>query len=751
MAKNINSLQLLRSSRVYTTKEAAVAALNAFSGNSTPSNLDGVAALARYTDGDGKVKSVVGFGYESGDTRSMTIMDFDSAQIAAIQHAVGLNADGTFAGASGMTGDGASILTGAESVEGEIGKLADAIAAMDAASVSGESMVVIDVTQEDGQITASAANLTGVKLAGYTGGTDADIAATDTLGEALGKLQAQINAMDLTAVGAEGSVITSVSEEDGKVSAVASALTDVKLTGYVKTADTGDIAATDDVKTALSKLENKAAAITITNADGSINVTTTTGGTDINVNIKSGEKVLAKDGDAGLYTDIKLSAVTPSSTAVKEEYALLGKDNTQLGQTIKIYKDSSLVSITYITDPSNEHYQNLEYVYIDASGVTKTEYVDMTALVLEAEFASGVTFSDGVAHGVVDPASEDFLTVGTDGFKLSGVQAAIDEAAAAATTVVEKTDGKTHVTVTSTTDQDTSAVTYTIAESDIASEAALQGLSGKAVTAVEMTGGTAAIAAHTDGTKKITINADGSTLSTSTGYTSAGTAAAITAGDSMDAALGKLEAQVAAAKAAATTKVVEGTDAGNNLEIVPTTGADQSVTYTVNLTDVASKAALDAEIAARKDVDGQTGQTYAANSSANYITAATSLNDADVKLDAQLKAEQNEIDAIETAVGLASDGKYVANTANTYTNNAQSVADAINKLDAQVKANADAIDQGSVVAGDGIEVSTVTGTGGTDTQVAVLLKEGIADTWENPLKFDTDGSLYFDAIDAGTF
>ena len=74
------------------------------------------------------------------------------------------------------------------------------------------------------------------------------------------------------------------------------------------------------------------------------------------------------------------------------------------------------------------------------------------------------------------------------------------------------------------------------------------------------------------------------------------------------------------------------------MEIVPTTGADESVTYTVNLTDVASKAALDAEIAARKAVDGQNGDTYVANTGANYISEATSLNDADVKLDTAIKA-----------------------------------------------------------------------------------------------------------------
>ena len=125
---------------------------------------------------------------------------------------------------------------------------------------------------------------------------------------------------------------------------------------------------------------------------------------------------------------------------------------------------------------------------------------------------------------------------------------------------------------------------------------------------------------------------------------------AIAATDDVKGALAKLEHQIDDAKAAATTKVVEGTDAGNNMEIVNANNADGSVTYTVNLTDVASKAALDAEITARKAVDGQSGQTYAANASANYINNATSLNDADVKLDAALKTVSNNLAAIQYKV-----------------------------------------------------------------------------------------------------
>jgi len=659
MATN-KSLQLLRNSAVYTGPSLEGLKANMISATTQ----DGVAVLGRY-NASGETKTLLGIShkfegsalgmtfFENADQISSDIQELQDqidaleTEVNTIETAVGLNADGEYVPTTGAnyTDSATSVVGAIDALDEAIKANADKIAGMDAGSVSGESKVVIDVTEADGVVTATAANLTGVKLDGYTEGTDADIAATDTLGVALGKLQAQINAMDKDADAVAGQVVTTVAEADGKVTETKANVKDLQLGGYTKdTAASGDIASTDTINVALSKLENKAAAITIANADGSINVTTGASGTDINVNIKSGEHVLAKDGNAGLYTDIKLSSVTPSSTAVKEEYSLIATDGSVLGTNIKIYKDSHIVSITYITDPADAHYQNLEYSYIDASGATKTEYVDISSLVLEAEFASGVTVTDHVAHGVVDPTSEAFLTVGADGFKLSGVQDAINTAISGLdATVGSQTiaTGK-HVAV-EVVEADGKLTGLTVVEDDIASAAALAGLSGKTVTGIDMTGGTAAITDNTDGTKKITINADGSTLSASTGYVKAQTASAVAAGDSMDVALGKLEKQIDDAKAAATTKVVEGTDAGNNMEIVPTTGDDESVTYTINLTDVASDSALTAEIAARKAVDGQTGQTYAANASANYISSASNLNDADVKLDTALKAVSDKL------------------------------------------------------------------------------------------------------------
>ena len=421
----------------------------------------------------------------------------------------------------------------------------------------------------------------------------------DALYKALNGVQNQINGMDKAADAVAGQVVTTISEADGKVAEVKANVKDLQLGGYAKDADaTGAIASADTINAALSKLENKANAITISNDDKSINVTSSATGTVINVNIKSDEKVIRKDGDGGLYTNLNLVKISESlPTTVKERYELRDSYNNKIGESIDIAKDSHIVSITYITNSGDTHYQNLEYKYIDAEGNTKTEYVDISSLVLEAEFKDGLEVVDHQVKAKIATDSEvdsqgtpvSFLTVGPDGLKLSGIK---DEIA-----------------------RNIAALDYTDTAAD-----------GQYVTKVDEANG------------KISVERANVSDAVLNGYEKGvkPESTVITATDKLKDAIAKLEHQIDNAKAAATTKVVEGTDAGNNMTIVPTTGDDESVTYTVNLTDVASKAALDAEIAARKAVDGQSGQTYVANADANYINAVTSLNAADVQLDAIL-------------------------------------------------------------------------------------------------------------------
>ena len=125
--------------------------------------------------------------------------------------------------------------------------------------------------------------------------------------------------------------------------------------------------------------------------------------------------------------------------------------------------------------------------------------------------------------------------------------------------------------------------------------------------------------------------------------------------------------------------------------------------------------------------DTQTGAglgtdgSYTANGSANYISTATSLKDADDKLDAQAKTNataistettnritavsnvQDELDDTQTGAGLGTDGSYTANGSSNYITTATSLKDADDKLDSQIKANADAI---SVLDGGAGDIQT---------------------------------------------
>jgi len=349
--------------------------------------------------------------------------------------------------------------------------------------------VLVDLKQHEGLIgTATTKHVGEFTLAGYTGGTDTKIAESQKLNTALGNLQAQIDAMDKAADAKTGHVVTTVAQEDGKVTETKELLTNIVLSGY--NGDHGTVTSADTLGQAIDKIEDEIAAavnaVTVASSDNSITVTTGANGTDIVVNVKTNDPILSTDGDNGIFSTLNLVKITTGlPETVKERYELQGINGAKIGDDIDIAKDSHIVSITYISDPADAHYQNLEYKYIDASGATKTEYVDMTNLVFESEFKSGVTATNGIVHGVVDPQSETFLTVGADGFKLSGVQAAIDAAKASGKTEINTTVGgdatNTHMGISATTAADGHTI-YEFGLYDVASAKELANLSGSVLS-----------------------------------------------------------------------------------------------------------------------------------------------------------------------------------------------------------------------------------------------------------------------------
>lgn len=464
---NVQNVKFLRNQDVNITRDTAIARLNEHKADAA----DGTALLARYTV-SGEVKTIVGFVYVTGSTHDITIFDTEgaSADVEELKREInaklgeGVTSDNTataqLAALSGSTfvpGTSSSADTSVEGAKAYAKDYTDEqISSLDYTDTAVTGQYVSQVTQSDGKIAVTRVELptvaaiteagkpiiavaedngaiaasAGTINAQYVDITDSGSLITATTVEgALAEIAAEIDGMDLAVVSGDGEVITAVSETDGKVSASKAAIKDVKLTGYVKnTTATGAISATDDIEDALSKLENTIGSNAISNADGSITVTPANGSTtDVKVHIKSGEKVIKLDGNGGgIYTNLNLVEITDETTLpaeIKVRYELRDSDGVKIGESIDIPKDSHIVSITY-----NESTQKLVYTYIDVEGETQTTEIDLSHLILETEFASGVTFSNGVAHGVVDPTSENFLTVGDNGFKLAGVQDAINTA-----------------------------------------------------------------------------------------------------------------------------------------------------------------------------------------------------------------------------------------------------------------------------------------------------------------------------------
>ena len=345
----------------------------------------------------------------AADELAQEISDREAADTAlqgevdAIETAVGLSTGGTY-----VPGDG-QFTSAATSVADAIEKLDDALAS---AVTDLESAIESAIDELDATVTADSKNEYMTVEIVEEDGKLTSVSVDDDA------LKAVIEGMDLAEVHEAGKAIVAVSEEDGVVSATAGTV----AAEFVDVADAGNHFTADNVEDALAELYTG-----YTAGDAALLGDATESGNTLG---KLEDRIEALDANAKEYHLVKNEDNLPAE--VKEQYYLADADGNQSGATINIYKDSHIKSITYITDSADTHFQNLKYEYIDVCGDTKTEYVDMSALILEQEFASGITVNGaGIVHGVVDPTSENFLTVGADGFKLDGVQDAIDEAVAA--------------------------------------------------------------------------------------------------------------------------------------------------------------------------------------------------------------------------------------------------------------------------------------------------------------------------------
>lgn len=284
-----------------------------------------------------------------------------------------------------------------------LGKLQKQINSMDYTANTGNDKIFTYIAEADGKLTTSAESITSRVITGYAEGADADVAETDTLGVALGKLQGQINAMDYTANAGSDKVFTYVSETDGKLTTSAESITSRVITGYVEGAD-AKIAATDSLGGALGKVQ------------GQINAMDKIASSETGKFVRTVAEADGKVSETRGYIvadDVKIAAATVNEANVKEAWKLVNNEGTQLGSTIKIYKDSSLKSVVLSGDTSTVG-QWLVFTYALSDGSEDVVAVDVSKFLVQAEFQSGVTADNsGIVHGVVSGNSESVVTAYT--------------------------------------------------------------------------------------------------------------------------------------------------------------------------------------------------------------------------------------------------------------------------------------------------------------------------------------------------
>lgn len=604
-----NFIRLLRNGAIYADREKALTGLQTKLGDLQ----DGEICIASYGATWDAAKTILGVVRLNEGKRSYTIFDNEanSAEIAAEIAKLDANPEGT----------------------------------------STDGKVKVKVVEADGKLTSvevTTADIASAALLGTTADTSAQATAFGYIKkEAEDRAQAitdAIAALDGTvAATAESnnqySVLTGVTQEDG----VLKTKTEVKLAAVAKTGSASDVANAaipadetyvavegENVSEQIASIAKTIKGITTTqsNAFKYITVELTpeevTGLSDSNV--KEAYKVVAYIGE------------TYETATIKET----------VGDIIKIYKDATIHKI-YLgntgdeidkttgditpqkTPKPSEKTSSLNYAYILADGTYAMASIPVGNFLRESEFKNGLGVNEnGEVSVKVDTTSEgaeNFLSVGENGVKVSGVQTAIDNKIADLNADVTST-GNDNVTV-KVVETGGKVSKVTVTTTGLALDSAV-------VKNVTVNGVNADVTSN-----KATVTIDGADIAVGDDYTATeyaepfetkvGTANHIAANDKISEALKKTE---------------------NTISVL----ANEVIANEKVTTASVSKLA---ESVGTIDKDGVI--EYTPKTDANYIGNATSVHDATIKLDAAIQTVASG--ALTGVVGsdaiTVSDGKTV--------------------------------------------------------------------------------------------
>lgn len=449
----------------------------------------------------------------------------------------------------------------------------------------GADGLYVDITKTTASITANTKSINDE----VARAKKAEEANASAISKEVTDREAAINGLNAGIKGGNGKFIQSVKEEKGVITAVEANLTAAAV-AYNNTGDKVITSAATNVSAAIKELDAKVAA----NKDAELTYQT--------VKLTDGEVTAL--GDVNVKEAYKVVSVNKEGT------------KTTVGDIIKIYKDSSLVSIDYteVNDKSKKG-QFLKYVYTLADGTEKTVYVDMSKLVDQAEVEKGIQAIDGkLSIKLAEGNEAGFLTVDANGLKLSGVQTAIN-------TAKNEVQGKLDAEITRATQAEEANKTAIGVNA-----AAIAKLNGDKTT----TGSVAKAVADA----KAELLGDAAE-----GYNT----------------LGKLEDQIQAVDAKASsahTEVVAKAEGHVRVAVANSTDGTHKV-VTISENDIASAAALTTEVnrakAAEDTIEASVGLATDGShvkTTGNYTSGATTVVGEIAALDTQVKANANNITTI---------------------------------------------------------------------------------------------------------
>lgn len=504
-------LQLLRSNTLYVPTgegaDAKTAKQNAKDAViKLPGRKDGEMLLARYQETGADIKSLLCIYHANPDLKAEIaegaakhwtfIEDASSSEgssaalrteVNAIESSVGLGNDGTYQQPSGTNylNDTATVMGALGTLDTQVKNVNDRIDNLNKTADVQNGQVVTTVTQVDGLVSETKANVIDLQLGGYSKEANATL----------------------------------------------------------------PIAAADTVNAAFSKVENAIAKNTVSSTDKTIKINTTGATTDLSVNIDGKTIVAANDGTLSTALKVVKVIPSGTAGAdevvdnslpanVKEAYRLVYEgSNTAIGKQIEVYKDSSLKSVQLgnpedtidangdivpAQSPSPETAgQSLNFVYHLADETYQLVQVDVSKFLTESEYGDGlsvsntgvisVKYGDGLGFSstadtdgkkklevVIDKSNDthNYLSVGVDGVALNGdaIDTAISNAAtASATQITEKNTSATadtndkyiKVVKTTGTNGDPDSYLVTTTGIDTAITNAIEALDGSATATAD--------------------------------------------------------------------------------------------------------------------------------------------------------------------------------------------------------------------------------------------------------------------------